>query len=202
MKIKGLGPSTIKKLGLWEIYEIYELPIEDLTGILGDKVGTKIFTEIDKTRECDFATYLSALSIPLIGTVASEKIGQVVNNIDDITYDVLYEAGLGNRAKENLLEWLDENRDTLPEISFKPKKANKAPSLGKKVCITGKLQDFRNRAGAAEYLKSLGYTVTTTVSKQTDYLVDEEGKKSSKRTKAEQLNIPIVHIKDLEEKNQ
>ena len=40
-------------------------------------------------------------------------------------------------------------------------------------------------------------TVTNTVSKQTKYLVDEEGKTSSKRTKAIQLNIEIVTIEEI-----
>jgi DNA ligase (NAD+) len=63
--------------------------------------------------------------------------------------------------------------------------------------ITGKLDDFKNRNEAGEYLRSLGFKVTTSISKNTDYLVDETGKSSSKRTKAESLNIPIVTIKQL-----
>ena len=66
-----------------------------------------------------------------------------------------------------------------------------------KVCITGKLKDFSNRTKAKEYLESLGYTVTSTVSSVTDYLVCEDGSNSSKSKKAESLGIPIVSIADL-----
>ena len=59
------------------------------------------------------------------------------------------------------------------------------------------LKDFANRREAGEYLTSLGYTITTTVSKQTNYLVDEEGRESSKSKKAKQLGIKIVTIDEL-----
>jgi DNA ligase (NAD+) len=201
MKIKGLGPASISKLELTSVNEIYELDLDYLVDILGDKIGKKIYNEIDKTIICDFPIFLSALSIPLIGTTASEKIGSVVNNFDDINNSTLLEAGVGEKARFNLLNWLASNDAQIPKVSFKQaakKKANEV-SLGK-VCITGKLTSFKNRNEAAAYLKSLGYTVTTTVSKQTDYLVDEEGKVSSKRTKAEKIEIPIVTIEQLKEK--
>jgi len=50
---------------------------------------------------------------------------------------------------------------------------------------------------AGAYLESLGYSIMKSVTKKTDYLVDEEGKQSSKRTKAESYGTPIVNIKDL-----
>ena len=61
------------------------------------------------------------------------------------------------------------------------------------------LKKTTDRAEAAKYLESLGYTVTTGVSQKTNFLVDEENKVSSKRKKAEQLGIEIVTIKQLEE---
>jgi len=200
MKIKGLGPASIEKLDLTSVGEIYELDEGYLVEVLGEKIGIKIQAEIDKTRNCDFSMFLSALSIPLIGSVASSKMGEVVNSIEEINQDTCERAGLGEKARDNLLNWLFENSEYLPNVSFKQKKAKvEVPTLGK-VCITGKLQNFKNRSSAAEHLKSLGYSVATTVSKQTSYLVDEEGRSSSKRAKAEQLNIPIVTITQLEEK--
>ena len=51
--------------------------------------------------------------------------------------------------------------------------------------------------GGKEYLEELGYTVTSTVSGKTDYLVCEDGSNSSKTKKAESLEIPIVTIDNL-----
>ena len=199
MKIKGLGPATILKLDIVDIKEIYDLEEEYLVDILGEKIGKKVFSEIDKTLESSFSTFLSALSIPLIGKVAAEKISKYINNINDIDEEILIKAGVGQKARESLLKWCNVNLDSLPTIRFTPKKAREvAVSLGN-VCITGKLNHFKNRSEATEYLESLGYSVVNTVNKQTNYLVDEEGISSSKRTKAKQLNINIVTIKQLEE---
>ena len=74
-------------------------------------------------------------------------------------------------------------------------------SIDKVVCITGKLNDFKNRNLAKTYLESFGFTVTTSITKKTDYLVDEEGRKSSKSTKADSLGIPILTIKDILKEN-
>ena len=73
------------------------------------------------------------------------------------------------------------------------------PGSSGKVCITGKLKDFKNRNECKEFLESLGYTVTSTVSSVTDYLVCEDGSNSSKTKKAESLGIPIVSIADITE---
>ena len=71
------------------------------------------------------------------------------------------------------------------------------PTKSGKVCITGKLNEFSNRAKAKEFLEEHGYTVTSTVSGATDYLVCEDGSNSSKSKRAESLGIPIVTIADL-----
>jgi NAD-dependent DNA ligase len=199
MKIKGLGPATIDKLEIVGINEIYEMPLDYLVEVLGEKLGSKLYEEIQKSRTCDFAVFLSALSIPLIGTVAAQKIARECNSIEEINETVLEIAGIGEKASANILDWLFDYGHELPKLSFRQQRSsNVSANLGK-VCITGKLNSFSNRNEASEYLSKLGYTVITTVSKQTNYLVDEEGRSSSKRTKAEQLGIPIVTIKTLEE---
>jgi len=46
-------------------------------------------------------------------------------------------------------------------------------------------------------LESFGFKVASSVTKKVDYLVDEEGKQSSKHTKAKNYGISIVTIKEL-----
>ena len=58
--------------------------------------------------------------------------------------------------------------------------------------ITGKLKSFKTKAEATEILTSLGFKVSDSVTKTTNYLVDEENKQSSKRKKAEEYNIEII----------
>ena len=206
MRIKGLGPKSIEKLGFVQPIEIYETSLEDYQKILGEKIGQKVYDEVQNSTLVPFATFLSSLSIPLIGDTASKKIanlgfGSVLEILDHDYID-----GIGPKAEENLYTYLSKNYEQVQDLesymtlgSVDPKRIS-TENKGK-VCITGKLQDFSNRTKAKEFLEQHGYTVTSSVSSTIDYLVDEEGKSSSKRSKAESLGIPIVSINDLIKEN-
>lgn len=200
LRIKGLGPASISKLGFTQPIEIYETPLDIFVEILGEKVGTKVFNEIENSKITTFATFLSALSIPLIGDTASKKIAAQGNkNLDDMVHN--FDLDAGEKARDNLDKWAhsDEFLDALDlesYLTYLNVKLTSSSNKGK-VCITGKLKDFSNRTKAKEYLESQGYTVTSTVSSVTDYLVCEDGSNSSKNKKAESLGIPVVTIADL-----
>lgn len=200
MRIKGLGPASISKLGFVHPLEIYESSLEYYVEVLGEKIGQKIFNEIENSTLVPFATFLSALSIPLIGDTASKKIAKLgfCSVLDILDED--YIDGIGPKAEENLYNGLKEDLDNIVNLEshmtigvFLPKATEDSGN----VCITGKLNDFSNRAKAKECLEGYGYTVTTTVSRKTDYLVCEDGSTSSKSKKAESLEIPIVTIDSL-----
>lgn len=210
MKIKGMGPKTIEKLGINSILELYELTKEDLEEVLGDKIGVKLQLEIEGSKIKDFPTFLAAFSIPLIGTTAASKLGLVVNHVSNITPTTAKEAGLGDKAIESLWSWMETswyvelNRIPVVQITKKPPVRSDVAKLQSAnsvtVVITGKLDNFKNRAEAGAYLEGLGFTVRTSVTKRTNYLIDEEGRASSSRSKAESYGIPISSIIELEDK--
>ena len=198
IKIKYLGPATISKLGFTQPIEIYETSFDTYVEVLGEKMGKKVFDEIENSKNTTFATFLSALSIPLIGDTASKKIATVANSLQEVWNK---ELPIGEKARFNIDMWLGEDdtgrNSNLLEEYFTFKQSNHVAKNKGKVCITGKLKDFKNRNDAKQYLEELGYTVTSTVSSKTDYLVCEDGSNSSKTKKAESLNIPIVTIENL-----
>ena len=201
LKIKGLGPKTIEKLPLTSIPDIYSMSKKEIVDEIGEKLGDKLFNQIELSKSVDLTVLLPAFSISLIGSSASKKLTKQISSIRDITHEKCLEAGLGPKSCTNLLEWYDnefcDNLEYLP-FSFEAEiQVETTKSIGKVVCITGKLNDFKNRNLAKTYLESFGFTVTTSVTKKTDYLVDEEGRVSSKSTKAEGLGIPILTIKDI-----
>ena len=106
---------------------------------------------------------------------------------------------IGPKADENLFNWLLDNEQEYTKLSITFTEVKPVSQQLGSVCITGKLGDYKNREEAGLYLKELGYKIVSSVTKTTNYLVDEEGKQSSKRKKAEQLNIDIMSIKQLEE---
>lgn len=195
--IKGMGAKTIEKLQLSDITELYYLELDDIAEALGSqKLAEKLFSEINNSRSADLTTILPAFSIPLFGNTASQKLTKVVNSVDEITHDTCKQAGLGDKVTNNLISWLEtdfrEMREFLPFSFTTNNNKPVANATGKTVCITGKLHSYKTKAMAHEALTAAGYRVVESVTKTLDYLVDEENKGSSKRTKADQLGIEII----------
>jgi DNA ligase (NAD+) len=195
MNIKGMGTKTIEKLGLADITELYYLELTEVTEQLGSaKIAEKLISEINQSRCAPLNQILASFSIPLVGNTASTKICSVVNHIDEINLETCKQAGLGDKVTENLLVWLEtdftEMREFLP-FSFRSE-TSVVDTSGKTVCITGKLSSFKTKAEAHKLLAEHGFRISESVTKSTDYLVDEEDKGSTKRKKAEQLGIKII----------
>ena len=194
--IKGMGSRTVEKLGLSDITELFYLDAEQVVESLGsEKVALKLLDEIERSKSADLATVIVSFSIPLVGSTASKKLCEVVTSVDEISYDTCKQAGLGDKVTQNLVAWLEtdfqEMREFLP-FSFKSQKNSNTNTNQKTICITGKLSSYKTKTEAYKSLEEAGYTPVESVTKATDYLVDEEDKGSSKRKKAESLGITII----------
>jgi len=194
--IKGMGARTVEKLGLADITELFYLDQDQVVDAVGSaKVAEKLLTEIEKAKSSDLATILASFSIPLVGNTASTKICLVVNSIDEINQETCKQAGLGDKVTQNLLSWLEtdflEMREFLP-FTFRTNKNSVVSGDCKTICITGKLSSYKTKAEAYKALEEAGYKPVESVTKTTDYLVDEEDKDSTKRKKAESLGITII----------
>lgn len=194
--IKGLGAKTLEKLNLSDIPELYSLTLPDLIALLdSEKVATKIFDEINNSIKADLSTILASFSIPLFGNTAATKLCMVISSIDDISAETCKQAGLGEKVTNNLLSWLEtdfrEMKEFLP-FSFKVNNKPVANVGAKSICITGKLSSYKTKAEAYRALEAVGFKVVETVTKTLNYLVDEDSKGSTKRTKADSLGITII----------
>ncbi len=195
MNIKGMGAKTIEKLGLADITELYYLELDEVSDLLGSiKVAEKLLAEIDKSRSAPLNQVLASFSIPLVGNTASAKISGVVSHIDEINLETCKQAGLGDKVTQNLLGWLEldfkEIREFLP-FTFRSE-TPVANTTGPVVCVTGKLSSYKTKAEAYKQLTEHGFRISESVTKTTDYLVDEEDKSSTKRKKADTLGIKII----------
>lgn len=203
LKIKGFGEATLTKLGFRDLVDVtFMCPEHGTERGLSPHMAQKLTDAfLSATKQIDYKDFLAACSIPLIGTSAASKLN--VNSIEELTYEKCRNLGLGEVASENLSYWV------MTEWSYlKPHWENNlvfsnttalSKDLSINVVITGKLNDFSNRTKATEHLTSLGFTVKSSVSKNTDYLICEDGSQSSSVQKANSLNIPIVTIKYLED---
>jgi len=204
LKIKGLGPMSIQKLQINSITDIYELTKDHLVVALGERVGTKLLAEIEKSKEVSLNQLLPAFGIPLVGTSAAKKLCSVLHSIHDISEEICTKAGLGPKVTENLLTWYET--EFMPflsdlEFSFESEQVEEKPVKGI-VCITGKLVSYKTKAIAQSLLEQAGYVIRSSVTKDVTILVNESGVESAKTEKARNSGVVIVtNINDLIEVN-
>lgn len=192
--IKGLGPKTVEKLDILSVAELFYLDKYELIDAIGSElVADKLLLEIEKAKSADVATVIESFSIPLIGNTAAKKLAKVISTPDDITEDLCKEAGLGEKATSNIINWINTEYNELKAyLPFTYTNTINIPSNGKTVCITGKLKSYKKKSDAESDLLSAGYILVDSITKTTNYLVDEEDGKSAKRLKAEKYGIPII----------
>ena len=194
--IQGLGEKTLSKLDLGNLYDIYYLDTDYITDKIGSvKNAEKIVSNIREVQKLYFSTFLHSLGIKFVGKSTAKKISQVCNKLDEITEDSLIEAGIGPKTREIILEEIefvpDESNfpfDIVPDV----KVCNKG-----KVCVSGKVPGFKNRNEVKVVLEELGYSVTTSVSKNTDYLICYNTNRTKKVQEALSLGVTITTLEEL-----
>lgn len=196
LKIKGLGPKTVEKLGISSPVELYLLTKDCIQEALGsEKLAEKLVSEIEKSKQAKLNQVLPAFGIPLIGNSATEKLSSVISHLDELSYDKAKEAGLGPKATENLMSWYETSSwliDCLP-FDFK---FDVTPVVQKEVkgvvCISGKLKSFKTKAVAERALKEAGFTTKSSVTKEVTHLINESGVESEKTKKARANGVTVV----------
>ena len=197
LKIKGLGPRTVEKLQIKDLYDLYELPLEIMIEALqSEKLAVKLSREIENSKQVDLVDLLPAFSIKLIGRTASAKICSKIKNILDINEETCAEAGLGPTATNNLLDWLiEEFTDGYDRLPFRWQQLTKIEEKSADkgvVCITGKLKSFKTKALATQYLETQGYLVKSSLTKDVNILVNESGIESAKTQAARERGVIII----------
>lgn len=203
LKIKGLGPSTISKLGVESLPELYELTVSDIQDkIHSEKLAEKLYDELQKSKSSKLVDILPAFSIPLIGRSASQKLCDTISHIEDISENSCTEAGIGPKASANLVNFMETefypNRyiDTLP-FNWNNKISKKKEVTGV-VCISGKLKSYPTKAHATKVLESYGFVVKSSLTKECTHLINESGIESAKTQTARDRGVLIItNIKHL-----
>jgi len=190
--IKGLGPASVKKLGLTH-------PVDLFDGFCDwDKLGAngiKVEAEIERTKTKPYETVLASLGIPGLGRSASKLVISKIpafRNLRDI--ETTYIKGIGPSTIESVLSWLEENEDwvlTLPlQLEQNVTVEEVVGTPARKVCITGKMDMTRGQL--SDILQEKGFKVSSTVTKDCYALITGGDTTSSKYKKAVTLGVTIV----------
>lgn len=222
LDIKGLSKATLEKLINWNwinnLHDLFTLELHRIEWIDKDGFGIKsvdnILNAIQNARDCELWQFISALSIPLIGsTYAKEMCKHEIDwhNIrEDIEgkFDFTQWDGFGYEMNKSLHSFNYEEADELVENVLylknslykdnQPFETKESYIVGKTFCITGQLQLIQNREKLSNIVESKGGKVTSSVSSKTNYLMcNNLNSTSSKMKKAQELKIPIISEEEL-----
>jgi len=209
LDIEGLGKERVDMLlekGLVQHYdEIFTLTEGDMLTLEGfaDVSAKKLVASIQKARRVELARLLVGLSISQVGEETSILLAKRYKTIEAISKASVEELeqieGIGPIVAREISEWfalkrhqkLVENLKRVLSIQNPLyAKAEKGKLAGKTFVLTGTLESM-SRDEAKAKIRRLGGDVSSSVSKQTDYVV-AGGESGSKLDKARGLNVPVL----------
>lgn len=213
MNIDGLSDATLEKFismgflkDLSDIFHLnqHEEAIVEMDGF-GQKSYDNLMKSIENARKVAMAKFIYSLGISGIGLANAKVIVSYFEKdferiihateeelvaIDGIG-EVLAKAFCDFFANPQRMQIVNE---LLAEITFEKEENDSEQTLeGKTFVITGSVERFANRNELKDYIEKLGGKVTGSVSKNTDYLINNDvTSNSSKNKKARELSIPIL----------
>lgn len=217
MNIEGLSEATLEKFiengylkKLADIYHLerYREEIIALEGF-GVKSYDNLMQSIEASRTVPMAKFIYSLGIAGIGLANAKVIVDYFQHdfekIKNAKEDELVAVdGIGEVLAKAFYEFFHDGErmqavsELLEEITFEKEQETGSQTLANQTfVITGSVEHFANRNELKDYIEKLGGKVTGSVSKNTDYLINNDTtSNSSKNKKAKELNIPILSEED------
>ena len=215
MNIDGLSEATLAKMidkgFLSELYDLYELEqyrdeIVEMEGF-GEKSCANLLDSIERSRATTLPRFVYGLGILNIGAANARLLckhfGYSLSALMEASVEDMVEIeGIGEVIAASVRDYFDNDHNQkvveklLTFLTFEemPEESGEAQLLsGKVFVITGSVEHFRNRKELKERIEALGGKVTGSVSKNTDYLINNDNQSNStKNKKAKELEIPIL----------
>ncbi|MCP2619125.1 NAD-dependent DNA ligase LigA, partial [Candidatus Aminicenantes bacterium AC-335-A11] len=215
MNIEGLGKKLVDKFvdeGIIrspvDLYHLEKEQIAKLEG-MGDKSAQNLLDSIEKSKEIELARFIYALGIPLVGEHLARVLAQHYKSLEKLASateeELMQIKEIGPESARSIVRFFRQegNRKVIEGllkagIRFKEIKVEKPSKIaGLKFVFTGKLESF-SREEAKRMVEELGGIASSSVSRETDYLVVGEDP-GSKLEKAKKLGIKIITEKEFKE---
>ncbi len=211
MDIDGLGERwclALIEAGLVSrLSDLYYLRKEQLVALdrMGDKLATRVMTNLEESKERPLERIIIALGILHVGSEVAALLTQTYSSLDELGQATAEELtqipGIGPKIAESIRAYflVQDNLDVIERLrqagvvlyqDAKPEPASDLPLSGKSVCVTGTLPNL-SRARAEALVREMGGAVTSSVSRNTTYLVLGENP-GSKLASAERLGTEIL----------
>ena len=213
MDIDGLGPTVVNQLiennFIKSSADLYYLTKEDIISIdrKAEKSAENLIKAIEKSKSNDLSKLIFGLGIRNIGQKAAEELSKHFRDLENLMNatidDIIAIDGIGETMAKNIVDYFNIKEThtyieklKLAGVNFKSLETLKGDTFkGLTFVLTGTLPNL-SRADASKIIKDLGGNVSSSVSKNTNYLVagDEAG---SKLDKALKLGIPVINESEL-----
>ena len=212
MDIHSVGPALIDSLvssGLVNNFaDLYKLKKEDLLGLdrLAEKSASNVIKAIEQSKQQPLWRFITALGIRHIGSQSAEILANHFGSLDAIinadieTLETI--EGIGPILAKSIYNYFRDpaNMNVVHQLLAAGVQAKhsgqKASSAleGKTFVVTGTLEDF-SRSEIEQTIKDNGGKVSSSVSKNTDYLLAgaEAGLKLQKAT---ELGVTVIDEKE------
>jgi len=213
MNMEGLSEATMEKWinegFLKEPADLFKLSthkeaIINMEGF-GEKSYENLSASIETARTTTAERLLYAIGIPNIGVATAKLITKAFDgDMERIRHAVVEELteinGIGEVMARGYVEFFakEENQQQLDHILAevqleKAESTAEATLEGKTFVVTGSVFQFKNRNELKAYIEERGGKVAGSVSKNTDYLINNDNMSSSSKNKtAKELGIPII----------
>ena len=213
MNIDGLSEATIDKLISLNILnkftDIYDIQnhrdiLYTLDGF-GEVSINKLINSIEFSKQTTLDRLLNALSIPTVGKTVAKTLADYINNDAKRIFelgssDLTVINGIGTEMNTAIHNWFNNKfnniavKSLLSILTFKTVDEHRTTKFhGLGFVVTGKLLKYPNRSALESVILHNGGTIQSTVSTNTNYLINNDiNSTSSKNKRAKELNIPII----------
>ncbi len=212
MDIDGLGSETIELLfkeGLVSNYaDLYDLKIEQIIPLerMAEKSAQNMVAGIEASKQIPFEKVLFALGIRFVGETVAKKLAKHFKSIERLmnaSFDELVNVDeIGDRIAQSIVDFSNELSNTVLidrlrsygvqlELSAEAQKGQTDILQGNIFVVSGVFTRL-SRNELKKAIEDNGGKVSSSISKKTTYVVAGDNMGPSKRTKAENLGVPII----------
>lgn len=193
-----------------DIYRLLD-HLEEIAGLdgFGEKSASNMEASILKAVNVPDTKLLFALNIPLVGVDVAKKLlaqyplEELISIARETEDETVFSSidGIGPEKSRAFIQWIKDEKNynalsdvlSLVHVVRSVQEASGSLCEGKTFVITGDVHHYKNRNELKAYIESQKGKVTGSVSKSTDYLINNDiTSTSSKNKKARDLNIPII----------
>jgi len=212
MDIENVGPSVIEQLfekGMVRTpIDLYKLTKEDFFKLdnVKEKSANNMYTAIQNSKSKPLSKFLTALSIKHVGKETAEILANEFKTLDRFYHinkeDLINILSIGLKIADEIYEYFNNETNLKMLDEFKSLGINPTQEValvsdilkGKTFVLTGTLRNM-TRDEAHEIIKSMGGKPTSSVSKNTSYVIAGENA-GSKLDKAQNLGVIILSEED------